>query len=56
MRESLTEVEKDKLTELKLRLLNAKTDEERGSLLEAIEQILNSAKKRQKFIAALDPR
>lgn len=54
MRESLTKEEKQKLEELKLRLLNAKTDEERDSLLEAIEQILNTAKKRQKFISTLD--
>ncbi|MBT2637509.1 hypothetical protein [Bacillus sp. ISL-39] len=54
MRESLTKEEKQKMAELKLRLLNAKTDEERCSLLEAIERILNNAKKRQKFITTLD--
>lgn len=54
MREGLTEEEKQKLAELKLRLLNEKSDEERGSLLEAIEQLLNNAKKRKKFIATLD--
>jgi len=54
MRESLTVEEKQKLVELKLRLLNAKKDEERVSLLEAIERILKTAKKRQKFIATLD--
>jgi hypothetical protein len=56
MRESLTEAEKQKLAELKLKLLNIETAEEKGSLLEAIEQILNNAKKRQKFITTLDRR
>lgn len=54
MRESLTVEEKQKLAELKLRLLNAKKDDERVSLLEAIERILKTAKKRQKFITTLD--
>jgi uncharacterized small protein (DUF1192 family) len=54
MRESLTIEEKQKLVELKLRLLNVTTAEERVSLLEAIERILNNAKKRKKFITTLD--
>lgn len=54
MKESLTIEEKQKLAELKLLLLNAKTDEERFSLLRAIEHMLNNARKRQKFIATLE--
>lgn len=54
MRESLTVEEKQKLVELKLRLLNVNPVEERVSLLEAIERILKNAKKRQKFITTLD--
>lgn len=54
MRESLTNEEKQKLAELKLQLMNAQTDEERGALLESIEQMLNNAKKRQKFIGSLN--
>jgi hypothetical protein len=54
MRESLTPEEKEKLVELKLALLNSKTDEERGSLLTAIERLLNNAKKRHRFMTTLD--
>lgn len=54
MRESLTNEEKQKLAELKLQLMNAQTDEERGALLGSIEQMLNNAKKRHKFIESLN--
>ncbi|CAM4031234.1 hypothetical protein [Mesobacillus thioparans] len=54
MREILTANEKQKLAELKLRLLNAKNDEERGALLSAIERLLNNAKKRHKLMATLE--
>lgn len=42
MREGLTVEEKQKLADLKLRLLNETTDEERGSLLQAINNAKNS--------------
>jgi len=54
VRESPTVEEKQKLAELKLRLLNVNTVEERVSLLEAIERILKNANKCQKFITTLD--
>ncbi|WP_176167200.1 hypothetical protein [Mesobacillus jeotgali] len=54
MRESMTPEEKQKLAELKLALLNSKSDEESGTLLAAIERLLNTAKKRHRFMATLE--
>lgn len=56
MRSSFTADEKQKLTDLKLRLMNAKTYEERCSTLTEIEHLLNQAKHRSNFISKLNLR
>lgn len=51
---SLSQEENLKLKELKRQLINTKNETERHSLLKEIEQLLNKAKRRFKFISTLD--
>ena len=51
---SLSPEENLKLKELKRQLLNTQNETERHSLLKDIEQLLNKAKRRFKFVSALD--
>ena len=56
MRGSLTTEETRKLRDFKLRLINSKTDAERLMLLSEIEQLLNKANQRSKFLSTFDVR
>jgi hypothetical protein len=51
---SLSTEENMKLSELKRQLINANCDQERTLMLEEVEQLLNKAKQRYKFLSALD--
>lgn len=51
---SLTPEENMKLVNLKLQLLNTDCDQARSSLLQEIEQLLNKAKQRYKFLTTLE--
>lgn len=51
---SLTREENKKLANLKLKLLNTDCDQTRSSLLQEIEQLLNKAKQRYKFLTTLE--
>lgn len=51
---SLTQEENTKLVNLKLKLLNTDCDQTRSSLLQEIEQLLNKAKQRYKFLTTLE--
>ncbi|WP_423408934.1 hypothetical protein AABM38_02245 [Heyndrickxia sp. MSNUG] len=51
---SLSPEENLKLKELKRLLINTQNETERHSALKEIEQLLNKAKRRFKFISALD--
>lgn len=51
---SLTPEENMKLVNLKLKLLNTDCDQTRSSLLQEIEQLLNKAKQRYKFLTTLE--
>jgi hypothetical protein len=51
---SLSPEENLKLKELKRQLINSQNVTERHSILKEIEQLLNRAKRRFKFISALD--
>jgi hypothetical protein len=53
---SLSTEENMKLTELKRQLINANCDQERTLMLEEVEQLLNKAKQRYKFLSTLDKR
>ncbi|MCM3666511.1 hypothetical protein M3204_18995 [Mesobacillus subterraneus] len=53
---SLSTEENMKLTELKRQLINANCDQERTLMLEEVEQLLNKAKLRYKFLSTLDHR
>lgn len=51
---SLSTEENMKLSELKRQLINANCDQERTLRLEEVEQLLNKAKQRYKFLSTLD--
>jgi hypothetical protein len=53
---SLSTEENMKLSELKRQLINANCDQERTLMLEEVEQLLNKAKQRYKFLSTLDNR
>jgi hypothetical protein len=53
MKSNLSTEEQAKLTDLKLRLMNAQNQNERHSILKEIEQLLNKAKYRNRFMSAL---
>lgn len=51
---SLSNEENMKLSELKRQLINANCDQERTLMLEEVEQLLNKAKQRYKFLSTLE--
>ena len=53
MQSNLSTEEQAKLKHLKLQLMNAQNQDERHSILKAIEQLLNKAKYRNRFMATL---
>ncbi|MBT2692716.1 hypothetical protein [Bacillus sp. ISL-55] len=53
MQSNLSTEEQVKLKHLKLQLMNAQTPTERHSILKDIEQLLNKAKYRNRFMSTL---
>jgi hypothetical protein len=53
MKSNLSTEEKAKLTALKLQLMNSENENERHSILKDIEQLLNKAKYRNRFMLTL---
>jgi hypothetical protein len=53
MKSNLSTEEQVKLTDLKLQLMNAQSQNERHSILKDIEQLLNKAKYRHRFMSTL---
>jgi hypothetical protein len=54
MKSNLSAEEQEKLTDLKLQLMNALDQDERHSILKEIEQLLNKAKYRHRFTKTLE--
>lgn len=53
MKSNLSTEEQVKLKHLKLQLMNAENQDERHSILKDIEQLLNKAKYRNRFMSTL---